>query len=288
MSTEPAVQNVSDTALWVAHYRAIESERPDALFHDHFARPLAGERGREIARSMHATSKYTEWTLAIRTFVIDQYIQNLIANGIDTVINLGAGLDARPYRMSLPANFNWVEVDYPHMIEHKEKILSGEKPLCNLRRYKMDLADRPARQKLFAELGATTKDALILTEGVVPYLTEQQVRELAEDLRAQSTFRYWLADYFAKETYVYLKNPKRMRALKNAPFVFFPEDWLGFFKAAGWDVLDLKYMGEQSVQLNRKTPAPWWFWLIKPFVPKAEIQKYLRSTGYVLLTPHGS
>jgi O-methyltransferase involved in polyketide biosynthesis len=32
------IENVSDTAFWIAHCRALESERPDALFHD----PLAG------------------------------------------------------------------------------------------------------------------------------------------------------------------------------------------------------------------------------------------------------
>ncbi|MDE3110116.1 MAG: class I SAM-dependent methyltransferase, partial [Acidobacteriota bacterium] len=46
------MQHVSDTAFWVAHYRAIEGERPDALFHDPLAGVLAGERGRNIAEHM--------------------------------------------------------------------------------------------------------------------------------------------------------------------------------------------------------------------------------------------
>ncbi len=44
---EAAIRNVSDTALWVAMYRAMESERADALFYDPYARVLAGERGEE-------------------------------------------------------------------------------------------------------------------------------------------------------------------------------------------------------------------------------------------------
>src|SRR6185295_9362931 len=43
------VQNISDTARWVAVFRAEESERPDAVFHDPFARKLAGEKGEQIA-----------------------------------------------------------------------------------------------------------------------------------------------------------------------------------------------------------------------------------------------
>jgi O-methyltransferase involved in polyketide biosynthesis len=42
--SEPLIQNVSDTAFMVAVYRAMESERPDALFHDPLVRKLAGER----------------------------------------------------------------------------------------------------------------------------------------------------------------------------------------------------------------------------------------------------
>ena len=43
MSASP-VSNVSDTARWVAVYRAWESARPDALFNDPYAKTLAGER----------------------------------------------------------------------------------------------------------------------------------------------------------------------------------------------------------------------------------------------------
>jgi O-methyltransferase involved in polyketide biosynthesis len=40
------IRNVSDTARWVAMYRAQESARPDALFHDPWAERLGGDRGR--------------------------------------------------------------------------------------------------------------------------------------------------------------------------------------------------------------------------------------------------
>ena len=50
--SEPVLRNISDTARWVAFYRAMESERPDALFHDPYARRLAGERGEQIVRSL--------------------------------------------------------------------------------------------------------------------------------------------------------------------------------------------------------------------------------------------
>src|SRR4051794_2006583 len=112
--TESGIADVSDTALWVATYRAEETERPDALFRDPLARRLAGEKGRKIAQRMEG-SRYTAWSVVIRTCIIDAYIQELLREGIDTVLNLGAGLDTRPYRLDLPSTLRWVEADYPHM-----------------------------------------------------------------------------------------------------------------------------------------------------------------------------
>ena len=57
MSSASPIRNVSDTARWVAIYRAMESERPDALFHDPFARRLGGERGEAIAKAMGGSAE---------------------------------------------------------------------------------------------------------------------------------------------------------------------------------------------------------------------------------------
>src|SRR5947209_5296580 len=110
------INHVSDTATWVAYYRALESDRPDALFHDPFAKILDGEKGKKISESMKSTSKYTQWTIVIRTVIIDRFIEKMISEGVDTVLNLGAGLDSRPYRMTLPKSLLWIEVDHPHLI----------------------------------------------------------------------------------------------------------------------------------------------------------------------------
>ena len=60
------IRNISDTALWVAVYRAQESERKDALFHDPYARKLAGERGAQIAAHMHFAKRHS-WSYVART-----------------------------------------------------------------------------------------------------------------------------------------------------------------------------------------------------------------------------
>lgn len=54
--SEPVILNVPDTAYMVAMDRALENERPDALFHDPFAAKLAGERGKAFAASVGRAS----------------------------------------------------------------------------------------------------------------------------------------------------------------------------------------------------------------------------------------
>src|SRR5690348_15305442 len=102
------IQDVSDTAFWIAHHRRLETERPDALFQDPLAAKLAGARGKRISEAM-PTSHVVAWTVAIRTRIIDEFLQLALQEGIDTVLSLGAGLDARPYRMQLPASLHWIE-----------------------------------------------------------------------------------------------------------------------------------------------------------------------------------
>src|SRR6476646_8011594 len=95
------IRDISDTARWVAEYRARESERPAAAFRDPFARKLAGERGQQIMDALPRSAQHS-WAYVARTFLFDQFVAEEVARGTDLIVNLAAGLDARPYRMALP------------------------------------------------------------------------------------------------------------------------------------------------------------------------------------------
>ncbi|HTQ37318.1 MAG TPA: SAM-dependent methyltransferase [Steroidobacteraceae bacterium] len=285
MQDEGRIHDVSDTAIWVAYYRAKETERPDALFQDPLASLLIGGRGEKIARRFGPTGRYTEWTLVSRTVIIDDYIRAAIAGGVDAVLNLGAGLDTRPYRMDLPVSFMWAEADFPHMVEYKNKALEAHTPRCRLQRVGVDLADREARRRFLAEVAPEAKNILVLTEGVIPYLTEQQVAELAEDLRAQPRFRFWITEYFSPRVYRYLRTAARTRVMANAPFRFFPADWLGFFASHGWMQQEIHYGSEVARHFGRRPPIPWWARLMMLFASRERIQEAMKYSGYLLLVP---
>ena len=189
--TDTLIGDVSDTAFWIAHHRSVETQRPDALFRDPLAGVLAGDRGKNIADAM-PRSFMTAWAIVMRTCIIDDHIRLAIAEGADAVLNLGAGLDTRPYRMDLPASFTWTEADYPHIIDYKEKTLAREMPRCQLKRVQCDLANATDRQQVLADANARAKKLLVLTEGVVHYISIEDAGSLAYDLRNLDREKYWL------------------------------------------------------------------------------------------------
>jgi methyltransferase (TIGR00027 family) len=285
MQDPGTIQDVSDTAIWVAHYRVQESERPDALFRDPLAKLLVGDRGAQIARRFGPTGKYTAWSVVSRTVIIDDYIRAAMSDGYDAVLNLGAGLDTRPYRMDLPTSFMWAEADFPKMIDYKVRKLGPSRPACRLQRVGVDLTSREARRKMLAEVAPEAKKVLVLTEGVIPYLTEAQVAELAEDLRAQPRFASWIVEYFSPAVYTYLRMAARTRQMANAPFQFFPADWFGFFERNGWVKQEIHYSSEVAMRFKRLPPMPWWGKIMMKFASAQRMEQARRTTGYTLLVP---
>ncbi len=249
------IENVSDTAFWVAYYRAVETLRPDALFQDPLASLLAGEQGKKIAEAMPMRFM-TSWVIAIRTRIIDEYIRMAIADGVEAVVNLGAGLDTRPYRMDLCKSFLWIEADYPRMIEYKESRLRNETPRCTLERVQVDLANPAERRKLLADVDARGKKLLTLTEGVIPYLSVEEVGALADDLKVLSHVRYWITEYLSPDAIKFRERGGISRKTKNAPFKFKPADWFGFFRERGWAVKEMRYFNEEGKRLKRPVKAP--------------------------------
>lgn len=247
---EPLIRNVSDTARWVAVYRARETERPDAHFRDPFARRLAGERGEQIAKSM-PLGRDNDWSMITRTWLGDQLINQQVQQGIDMVINLAAGLDARPYRMQLPASLKWVEVDLPEILSYKEAILRDEKPVCSLESIRLDLSNIAARRDLFAELGRRSQKALIITEGLLIYLTAVDVAGLAKDLAVPPSFQSWILDIASPGLLRFLAKRMAKQLTDAAPFKFAPPEGPNFFIPYGWKPVEVHSFLKNAARLKR-------------------------------------
>ena len=285
--TNALIGDVSDTAYWIAHLRSVETQRSNSLFRDPLAGLLAGDRGKAIANSMPHPSA-SGWAIVMRTCIIDDFIRMAIHGGADVVLNLGAGLDTRPYRMDLPASLTWIEADYPHVIEYKQQRLSSEKPRCHLTRIKCDLADDTARRQLLADANARARKLLVLTEGVIPYLSTEEASSLAGDLRKLDHVMYWLVDYFSPELLKFRKRQIGDR-MRNAPFRFAPADWFGFFEEHGWRLKETRYLADEALRVGRRIDLPVLATVVtkarQMFMSKAQRDKSRKFAGYIMLEP---
>jgi methyltransferase (TIGR00027 family) len=266
MNASP-ISNVSDTARWVAVYRAWESARPDALFHDPYAELLAGERGHAIADLMPRQAR-SGWPMIARTKLMDDLVVAAIEQGCDCVVNLAAGFDTRPYRLEIPSSLRWIEADLPALIEEKERLLIDAQPRCQLRRIKVDLADSSARVAVLQEAVGSSTHVLVITEGLLLYLDEAQVRSLTTDLLSQAGIRWWILD---------LASPKLLEMMKksmgpglaNAPMKFGPPNGVAFFEELGWRVTQVQSVLRAAARYRR---LPWTL-KVFGFLPEADPRK---------------
>lgn len=251
IETNSSVRNISDTARWVAYFRARESERPDALFRDPYAERLAGDRGFHIANTLPEGNKH-EWAWVARTYLFDKFLTAEIQKGADLVVNLAAGLDARPYRMDLPPSLQWVEVDFPEIISYKNEMLAGERAQCRFDRISLDLSDVAGRRELFANLNKRAKKIAVLTEGLLIYFSSQEVGAFARDLAAEEHFQSWIID---------LASPGQLKLMQRtsgaqlseagAAFKFGPAEGPKFFAPHGWEPKDVQGLLKTAAQFNR-------------------------------------
>lgn len=278
------IRHVSDTALWVAVYRAMESERHDALFHDPYARRLGGERGQRVVDTLPG-GKATAWPIIVRTVVMDEIIARCIAGGATTVLNLAAGLDTRPFRMALPPTLRWLHVDLPDMVDYVRGTLAGETPNCQLEFLAADLRDATARRNVFARAARSPDErVLVITEGLLIYLESADVEALARDLRAQPQFRWWLTD-MATPALLRMLARRRQLVMQAAPFRFAPADPPAFFARLGWRETEFRSSWAESLRLGRSVPfARFWQWLSRLQSPERRAQG-LRMSGIELFEP---
>lgn len=221
--------------------------------------------------------------MVTRTTALDRLIRSAINKGIDTVLNLGAGLDTHPYRMSLPENLQWIEVDFPSTVNYKNEILKEESPVCNLRHIAADLSDKHQRLSLFKQLGSETKRALIITEGVIGYLSNEDAEGLAYDIFNIFTFCYWLMDYSQGRMRKNRMSKKVNKKLKHSHWIFNESDPIQFFGKTGWKLEENIYVLDEADRIGRSVPLKFPYSIAMKLFPKTIRGLGNKTYGYALL-----
>lgn len=179
--------SVGLTAVMVAAARAAETQRPDPLIRDPFAKPLVeaagtgaweymlddafvarvAEEDPEVAAVFTHMANYQ----AVRTHVFDEFFAAAIDADIRQVVILASGLDSRAYRLDWPTGTVVYELDQPKVLEYKTTTLAvaGAVPKADLRTVAIDLRhDWPeALRRAGHDAG---KPTAWLAEGLLMYL----------------------------------------------------------------------------------------------------------------------
>jgi len=169
------------TTLWAASLRADEAKKTNPVVNDPFALKLIGDEGLERGLEFEANKPAREWILK-RTRLFDELILwALRTYDLKTVIYPGSGLDTRPYRMDLPADLTWYEIDFQKVLDWKNQALALDKPKCKLVRVAGDLQQPKAVQNAVGDK-CQSENCLFIVENLLHYLEGLQTQNLLKDI----------------------------------------------------------------------------------------------------------
>jgi methyltransferase (TIGR00027 family) len=190
---------ISRTALLTAALRATETARPDRLYADPYARDLALRLGFDLLSALenapasqpspYPAGDVTRQFNAIRTRFFDDHLLAAVSDvRVRQVVLLGAGMDSRAYRLAWPAGVDLYEIDWPSVLAAKQPVLdaAGAVPRCARHPVPADL-DSHWHDRLLAAGYRPGQPSAWLLEGILYYLTDEQVRRTLDSARELTT-----------------------------------------------------------------------------------------------------
>ena len=195
--------SVGSTAVLVAAARAAETDQPDPLIRDPYAKLLVEgvgtgiwehmldesmvDRLKDIDAEMALIFTHMRNYQAVRTHFFDAYFAAAAEAGVRQIVILASGLDSRAYRLEWPSGTVVFEIDQPKVLEYKAATLAahGVQPSATRHEVAIDLRfDWPAALK--AAGFDPAKPTAWLAEGLLMYLPSDAQDRLFEQITALS------------------------------------------------------------------------------------------------------
>ena len=165
---------VSQTLLIPLYFRAMESQRPDALVRDPKAVELVGQLDYDFSGVQRLKDEQVNYLLRMREF--DRLARAFLAEHPDGVIvDLGCGLDTHFERVD-NRHVEWYGLDLPEVIELRKELLD-ETPRSHF--IGCSVLDFSWMDALNSQAG---KPILFLAEAMLVYLEEADVKRLVQAL----------------------------------------------------------------------------------------------------------
>ncbi|MFE0192049.1 class I SAM-dependent methyltransferase [Streptomyces sp. NPDC058989] len=257
-SVNQVMEPVSKTAQWTAAARAVESERPDRIFDDPYARLVAGETGFELLER-YAGSAVVPFVLVRTRYMDDAIVRTVKERGIRQVVLVAAGMDMRAVRLTWPEGVTLYQLDRPALLETKAALLAENPPrqaagaVSESHSVPVDLA-AGWQDELHAAGFDPGQPTLWVAEGLFFFLPEDVVRDLLGSLRGLSApGSVLIGDMTSRAT---LHNPLAkgfMRVLMEDgnPWLFGTDEPEEFLESCGWATEQLLQPGEEGAHFDR-------------------------------------
>ncbi|ASF13352.1 putative methyltransferase [Nocardia brasiliensis NBRC 14402] len=161
---------VQKTLSPVLRAKALDNLLPDPILGDRYAEQVMRRLEPDYDKGRVGKSQIG-LSAVVRAKTHDDWARAFLAEHPDAVVlHLGCGLDARVYRVDPPATVDWYDLDYPAIIELRQRLLPRREHYTLIGSSVTDLSwlDRVPRGR----------PVLLIAEGLVPYLTEAELREL--------------------------------------------------------------------------------------------------------------
>lgn len=164
----------SKTALRVAIRRAAHQviDRPRVLEDPIVLRLIGPGCERDMERAMHYVARDFRLYMSVRSRYAEDHLAQLVSDGVQQYVILGAGLDTFAYRNPFSA-LRVFEVDFPATQEWKQGLLAeaGIGIPDNLTYMALDLEHKSLAESLIEAGFDTAMPAFFSWLGVAPYLT---------------------------------------------------------------------------------------------------------------------
>jgi len=192
-----------ETLLITLYARAMESRMADTVLRDRWAAEAVERIDYDFAKLKLRPDEAIG--IAMRATRFDRWTSEFLAeNPGGIVLNLGCGLDSRAWRVDPPSTVPWFDVDFPEVIELRRRIFPdrpGVRPIGSSVTDPGWIGELP-----------TDRPALILAEGLTPYLAEDEVRRLFQRLTERLASGLLGFDGYSRKGLRFMENLPCIRA----------------------------------------------------------------------------
>ncbi len=181
--------------------RALDSRLPRPFLGDTMADEIMTTIGYGLERLPSLNTKALDprsrvFDVAVRTKRLDDIVRRFVARHPDAVVlDVGAGLDTRMFRVNPPPTVDWYDIDFPDVVALRKRVLPRP---GNAHIVGADVTDPGWLDDIPAD-----RPAVIVADGVVPFLAHDDVVSLFNRLgsrfpngelalNAYSTYAIWV------------------------------------------------------------------------------------------------